>query len=130
MDKRQNMESIYTIWNYLIKKVPNTISGNRVELVKLNNEIKQNESFKFWSLSKTRPTPIVMSNGLSNQWGKKFLQRFISRKSSRFELKLGELVNLTFLFCVDELGFSCLNDACYGKKKKSIFAVTTKTNKK
>ena len=47
MDKRQNMELIYTIWNYLIKKVPNTISGNRIELVKLNNEIKQNESFKF-----------------------------------------------------------------------------------
>ena len=54
------------------------------------------------------------------------MQHFISRKSSRFELKLGELVNLTFLFRVDELGFSCLNDTCYGKKKKAFLQLPQK----
>ena len=37
MDKIQNLESIYTIWNYLIKGVPNTISEKKAELSKLNN---------------------------------------------------------------------------------------------
>ena len=37
MDKIQNLESIYTIWNYLIKEVPNTISEKKAELSKLNN---------------------------------------------------------------------------------------------
>ena len=42
MGKIQNLESIfesfYTIWNYLIKGVPNAISWNKRELSKLNNQ--------------------------------------------------------------------------------------------
>ena len=33
MDKIQNLESIYTIWYYLIKGVPNTISGKKSRII-------------------------------------------------------------------------------------------------
>ena len=53
---------------------------------------------------------------------------FILRKSNQFVLKLGELINVIFLFCVDEQGFSTLSDGCPGNIENSISAVTMTTN--
>ena len=44
-DKIKNLESIFTICNYLIKEVPNTVSGNKGELSKLNNQKQHGTNF-------------------------------------------------------------------------------------
>ena len=69
-----------------------------------------------------------MPNGFNNQWLKNTLRHLLSRKSNRFDLKLGELINLTLRFYVDEYLFSTLSDSCHGNKENSIFAVTITTN--
>ena len=38
MNKIENLESIYTFWNYLIEGVSNTISGKKEESLNLNSQ--------------------------------------------------------------------------------------------
>ena len=68
-----------------------------------------------------------MPNGLSNQSGEDPLWHFISRKSNRFYLKFGKLINLIFRFYVHKYGFCTLSDGCHGNKN-SIFVVAVTTN--
>ena len=45
-------------------------------------------------------------------------------------MKLGELINLIFLFCVDEYGFSTMSGSYHGIKENSVFSATITTNQK
>ena len=93
--------SIYTIWNYFIKGFSKTISGNKGELSKFTNQKCYGINFyvikwKFKILITFKTfAPITMPNALSKQWRKDPLWIFISRKSNQFDLKPGDLINLT-----------------------------------
>ena len=123
------------MWNYLIKGISNTISRNKGELSKLNNKKKKQTKFlcnriKWKSKTFKISGHIAMPNDLGNHWGKDPLQHFILRKSNQFDLKLGELINLIFWFCVDQWGFSTLSGSCHSIKENSVFTVTVTTIQK